>query len=576
MKAKYVIWIIGLGAALSTMIFLLKGNLITGLVTDSNQGCCEAICQQTSGEECVSDFHARNECAQLDECNIGCCVDSEGYCLSNYLKGNCERKNGEFIASNECLQYPKCVTWPPFGSLVGFTGYPYIFPSYQKGIPFAEPISGSVGGLFTIKMQVFDKEEVDIVRAHIKAENYNKTIALYDDGDHNDGNPGDGLFAGQWQDESFPPFASIKKGNFTVEVNGNESKLVDYILLTSNKCLPITKPWDDPSERRDIVFIGSANAQQATLFNTQVLGIIGQMAAIASRQQIESINFYMITAIVPSTDVGQAARNVTEQCTFYNPDNDTIIFFDNNFDYCRQEPGMITTNPKLMFNRTAVEETSDLTVFIQDFCRFVFTEKQIRERIIEYQLIPNVTLITPQNNSYVNISQIEVSFMINDTQDDELPYEVYIDINTPMMVIANGTARNGEITAINVSIDDGKHSIWVEAEDSDRNLGHSAVSTITANVANFVVDVLSLDPLSYSTSPEVNFTISHAVDTNINYSLLVNNMVITNGTAITGGVISIPTSLENGTHIIRIVAHDSFNRTVRSLPYVIGIGEELS
>jgi hypothetical protein len=550
-----------------------KQSSITSFATFANQGCCEPICQQTGQSDCFGTFHAGLECTQLDQCNIGCCIDTEGYCLSNYLKANCEVGEGEFIEEKECPQYIQCITEPSQESLMGFTGYNFIFPASQEGVLFVEPVAGKGNTPFTIKMQVFG--QANDVKASITSEGYSTTISLYNDGSHGDGNPNDNLFAGIWQSEAFPPFEGIRRVNVTTSVDGSSSNASDYLLLTSNNCLPLRKPWDDPATRQDIIFIKVGATEQTSSFEAHALNIVGHMSSVFPLVDgIDKRNFYIITENLQQRDSQIAREKVQQQCDFYNPEQDVIIFFDDEFNYCEQETEMITTNPRLLFNRTALEEMTNLDTFMERFCDIIVTEAQLQEIIEQSRIAPNITVILPQNNSRHNTSEIEAQFVIYDNKNATLDYEIYQDINNPLMVIKTGTAQTGQKETTTVTLTDGSHDIWIETRDGDHNLGHSTITIVNINVSNFIIDITSLDPLYYNSSPEINFTISHASDIQINYTVLLNTSTQINGTAITEEIVTIPTTLTNGTYTIQITAADRQNRTATSLPYIIYIGEQ--
>ena len=129
MKIKYVIWLI---AFILILALVENGPFtsITGLVVNDDIGCCQLTCQETVRDKCSSNFYPDEECNKLDQCNVGCCIDEEGYCLSNYLKGNCKNM---FVQKSECNQFPYCIMARQRSSLLGSTGYPVVFRSYDEG-----------------------------------------------------------------------------------------------------------------------------------------------------------------------------------------------------------------------------------------------------------------------------------------------------------------------------------------------------------------------------------------------------------------------------------------------------------
>lgn len=536
---------------------------------DEQQGCCEQICKQTLKASCQGEFALGKKCSELQQCNVGCCIDKEGYCLNNYLQGNCERKEGMFVAA-DCTQTSRCISSRPNSSLVGFTGYPNVFSEMQQGIAFSEPVSAQKGERVLIKALLF--ENASNVKAKIREESYSKEIALFDDGRHDDGNPKDGLFAGTWDSSEFPSFAGTKKISFTIDINETESTLPDYFLLTTGKCKPVRKPWSSTDLRKNIIFIASANKTQAKPIEMQALSVLGQIASSTALMTArDDDNFYLITE--PVQGATDAARQKTKQeCSFYDSAKDTVIFLDNNYDDCEQNNGFIRTTPQIILNTTALENATSMENILTEFCKIVITQKQIQEKMLQSLYAPNITLLLPLNNSIYTTREIPVSFIVTDIADSTLPYEIYADINEPSMLLGKGIARNGGRTAAKVNISDGNHTIWVESENSAGNLGHSDVYRVYVNVSNFVITVASLNLLSYLTSPDINFTITHATDAQLNYSILDVNKTLLNGTAAAGQLNNFKTNLNKGEHTIQILSRDSSNATTRSLPYWIWVG----
>ncbi|MBI2652354.1 hypothetical protein HYX00_02705, partial [Candidatus Woesearchaeota archaeon] len=77
-----------------------QSQKITGYATkisSGNEGCCTSICQQTFKNECYGKFVESRKCDELEDCRVGCCIDKEGYCLTNYLYGNCINSNGTYL-----------------------------------------------------------------------------------------------------------------------------------------------------------------------------------------------------------------------------------------------------------------------------------------------------------------------------------------------------------------------------------------------------------------------------------------------------------------------------------------------
>ncbi len=552
---------IGLVVVALPLLLLLyqPAESLTGFVTADTTGCCEFICQQTSAKECPTTFHAGKACGDVGACNIGCCIDPDGYCLSNYLENKCTA--GTFLSSGECLQHPLCISTPPPGSLRGATGYPFVFTATDKGIVILDQVGGNVGDPLAVKVNVFGNETN--VDARIFTDAYNELLHLYDDGNHGDGNLGDGLFAAIWDTKNFG-LGGIAKVNVAPVINGAESKISDYFLISPYKCVPIRKQWE--AHRRDFIF---AMTGPPGILKNNALGIIGQLGFNQNiTEQLNSQNFYVLPQQVNDPS------EVVNACIFFDPLQDFIIFFDKNIEKCEQRAGFVRMNPLFIMDQRVISESNDIDTVFKDFCKHVITQKQLVDQVIDMLTAPNITFLSPRNNSIFTSSEIFFTFMVNDTKDKQLPYSVYIDINNPLTLVKEGVAFSGQLVNFSINITDGSHDIWVESEDSDGNLGHSDVHIVSVNESNFVIDILSLDPLQYNFSPEINFTISHVRDFEVNYTLVIDDSTTLKGSTLVNNVTRIKTKLSDGNHVISIIAHDFAGRFAYSLPYEIYVGNE--
>src|SRR3989344_3041848 len=284
-----------------------------GSATTLLEGCCGLTCTQSSEAECPTTFYPGQECSQISSCSVGCCIDNEGYCLSNYLRGTCEENDYRFLEKNECLHEPICITEPEKESLRGNIGYPYVFRANAGGFVFTDRFSGTVGDSFTIKSFLFDITDIYRLRAQLSADDFSKTLAFFDDGAHGDGNANDGVFAAVWIAEGIPDFLGIKKIDINAVVNDNSRGLLpDYVLLSSNQCKTMGKQWEDPEERQDIV-IQHINPKIDQLGPS---GLIDLFLSTLPADELDEKNFYEVRGALLSSDVGAARSRVDDQCTF--------------------------------------------------------------------------------------------------------------------------------------------------------------------------------------------------------------------------------------------------------------------
>lgn len=553
----------------ASAIFLLKTNENpTGMVILPGWGCCESICQITSEDECFGIFHRGENCEELDVCNIGCCIDKEGYCLSNYLKGNCLNAESEFIATSECRQYWRCMTEPGADSIRGSTGFPEIFKGSQRGIAYAEPATGMRGNEFIIKALLFNKTAKN-VKADISVETYKKRISLYDDGNHGDGNKDDGLYAGKWDSNNLPQSRKqFQRVNYSVEVNGENlvrEGFSDDIILTSGKCIPIQKPWDNPDSLRDIIFVVYGNQSARMQFDSEIQNIIGNINSIMIlSNESANINYYKIIDSMTHTEENLVIEKARQECPFYNPENDTIIFLNNDEKYCNNKEGFIETSPMIKIDYNMIRDTT-VDEFMSGFCDYGTTQQDS----LDQWLAPNVTIITPANDSQFNNSDIEVSFIASDNIDENISYSIENVFST----LHTGYAKNNELTKVIINnTQDGVHYIWIIATDSNGIMAFSGLRKIIVQTDNFRINITSIDRFWYNESPDINFTITHKLENKINYTIRVNEIDIFNSSANAGTLNSINLNMTPGHYFIRINATDSTNKTVFSVPYMFDVG----
>src|SRR3989344_2680651 len=572
---------VGFGIMMYAMFIVILLNfssseigLATGSATTSIEGCCGLTCQESAREDCPSEFHENAQCADVTACNVGCCVDSEGYCLSNYLAGNCAAANGKFIAQHECLHEPLCISEPPIGDIRGYIGYPFVFRQDIDGFMFSDDIAGFPGQIFTLKSFIFS----DATRARVTAASgdYTKTLALYDDGAHGDGNPEDGLFAAIWRTDDFPLFQGLRRINIEGEAD-NKELIADYLFLSTTGCFPMQKPWEQTEERRDVIFT-SVNPQLSANAVTprEIIGFITTQTPVGETAEI---NFAEIEE--PQTSKDNAVASVRNRCQFYDP-QDTIIVLDSQAQQCTQQDNVVHIPPDIVINETARNKVTALHAneLLAQFCSFIQTSAQYYLFELEKYKAPEITIFAPINDSAHTTSEIEFSFIINDSLDEQVNYNIYMDMNHPSAILQSGIAARNTPIFQQINISDGYHLVWVEAVDSNGNIGASDEVIIHVNESNFVIDIISLDAIEQNHSPQINFTISYGTSAVVNYSILINATrgsmenaaAFFNSTATASELINVSTALENGTHIIQIIANDNNGRTSSSLPYIFGIG----
>jgi len=121
-----------------------------------NEGCCTSVCHQTARNECYGRFIDGKKCNELDECSVGCCIDKEGYCLTNYLHGNCIGSYG-FSINRDCSDIIFCrnLTGKSYAS-----GQYGIMGKKGTGASLQKPEAGYYNSSFKIQYYLYDKANV--------------------------------------------------------------------------------------------------------------------------------------------------------------------------------------------------------------------------------------------------------------------------------------------------------------------------------------------------------------------------------------------------------------------------------
>ena len=508
-------------ASIILLGFIIVDGSITGLVPAEDQmGCCSAMCQQTKRSECHSaPFYAGIDCTAITDCDVGCCVTEEGYCMANYLKGNCE---GDF-AYNDCTMHRPCLTEPNDTSRRGYTGFEMVYEPEDRGRIFTEPFTGQVGDIFTVKMQLF--EEAQDLKVKITHDDHEETIRLYDDGNHRDGLSDDDLYANVW-DSGRLDLDEISNIRMTAFMDGEESGSAQ-LLISPDPCIPLKMEGNG----RDVIFAGS--------FSMRVMSYI---------QEISDADYFMVNGSRSSAE---------SACEFYDPHEDMIIMVDNDTSRCHQEQGYVELNPLFHKNRDSADSLEEL---FEDFCRYIYTEEDARMMAEEIMQEPEVELILPMDNETYNAS-VEFYFSAMDNSDN-LEYAIYVDGR----IVFEDITANNEPVFQTLDIVDGKHDVWVEVEDSHGNYGISNMSRISVNRTGFVINITNLDTYEHDASPEIEFVVYHRLPVTINYTLVADGADVEKGSVIPGNETTIETDMGQGHHDISVIATDGMgNMTISKL-----------
>lgn len=444
----------------------ITGQAVT--ISRSDEGCCTAICQQTSKEECYSKFVENAKCNGLEDCKVACCIDKEGYCLTNYLYGNCMRGYGTSI-NRDCNDIVFCrnITDKSYSARLY-----NIKNAKAVGIPMLEPISGYYGSYFNIRYYLYDKNNVVSVTAIIKdAAQAVDSLALYDDGSHNDGGKNDNLYANNWgssKASGFSGFKSLKADIVVKYADGGQQTISNthtIALLKDNKCLPISE-WGAPNERRGIIFAAQnyGNLSDGSRrFEADVQNFVNTMFS-TDRFLSDKANFnvYRLEHSLSYFNTLTLASIASSSCPLYSKSRDLIVVLDANEDYCVSDSEHVArTHPQALFAKNMT--SAEINEIFADFCKFVVTPKMIADDAINFASPPKINVSTLGNITY-NTSQINLSFSIS-----SINYPLNVSVLLGDLRIFGKALAEEAVQIIELNLTNGTNMILIEATDKNEN-----------------------------------------------------------------------------------------------------------
>ncbi len=480
-KKHYQIQFAKVSSALLSLLFIIsifvsniipikKEQQITGYVVSSgNEGCCISICQQTSKQECYARFAAGAKCTDLEECNIGCCIDKEGYCLTNYLKGNCINNYGTYV-NNDCnnLIFCRNITDKSYTSRL------YNLKN-KKGAGFSSSKSTAdyYKSSFNIQYYLYDKTNVIAVKAEIKDEGQLvDTITLYDDGFHNDGAKNDNLYGNNWLSSKVKDFDGFKKLDIDIIIryaDGTQqliNKTQSIIILNKNKCLPIYTELDNPSVKHSIIFaadnyeILNDGYQKFEIDVQNFLNTLFSIDKFSSNK--DKFNIYRLEQSLSYFNIPTLINIVSNSCPSYSSKKDLIIILDNNEQYCVLESArVVRVNPQVLFYKNITTQAINET--FANFCNYILTPKKLADDIIAFATPPKIIVHTLDNITY-NTSFVNLSFSIS-----AINYPINNSVFLENILILNKISSEEYTDAIIVNLVNGSNAVLIKSVDKNRN-----------------------------------------------------------------------------------------------------------
>ncbi len=479
-KRHYQLKFVKVSSVLISLLFIIsfafnllpiKNQQITGYVTISNfdEGCCTSICQQTSRDECYGKFIEDRKCDELKDCNVGCCIDKEGYCLTNYLYGNCIQGNGTHI-NKDCADIVFCanITDKSYGARL------YSIKIKGDGILTIKPIASYYKSFFNVLYYLYDKTNVLSVSANIKdSGQLIDSIILYDDGSHNDGANNDNLYGNNWDSSKIEVFNGFKKLDIVIIVKYTDgtqqliSKPQSIVVLSNNKCLPIYNEWDK-SKKYNIIF--AANNYEAYGFAKFESDVQNFLDAIFSAEKFsnnrQDFNIYRLEQSLSYFNIQTLVNIIGSNCPSYSNKKDLIVVLDNNEEYCVSENlRVVRVNPQVLFYKNisnpAINET------FANFCNYVITPKKLSDEILAFATPPKIIVHTLDNITY-NVSSVNLSFTISATN---YPVNNSVFLNDTLILTKTS---NEEITdSIILNLANETNEVLITAIDKNENIAYA-------------------------------------------------------------------------------------------------------
>ncbi len=445
-----------------------------------NEGCCISVCHQTARNECYGKFIDGKKCSELDECSVGCCIDKEGYCLTNYLKGNCIGSYGLSI-NRDCSDVIFCRN---------LTGKSYAAGQYGirnkkgAGASMQKPESDYYTSSFKIQYYLYDKANVLRVLANIK-ENGTlvDSITLYDDGSHNDGAGNDGIYGNNWLSSRINKFEGFKKLDIDINIEYSDGshesvpKAQSITVLGSNKCLPIYNRWDNSPEKYSII-LAAGNYEALNdgyqKFQADAQNFLNALFSIERFKSIrDDFNIYRLDNSLSYFNIPTLTRVVSGSCPYYSSKKDLLVLLDNNEQYCVAEsPGIVRVNPQLFLYPNITNSAINNT--FADLCSYVLTMKKLADDAIGFATPPKIAVNTLNNMTY-STSIINLSFTVS-AMNYPANNSVFLE-NKPVFneIIESESAASIELTLAN-----GTNAVLIRSVDKNKN---KAFAQILLNVS---------------------------------------------------------------------------------------------
>ncbi len=433
----------------------------TGFVVQSkpldadSEGCCMRFCQESKSVDCPfpGEFAVGKDCSALDACNVGCCMDEDFYCYTNYLKGNCVRNDFTFIR-NMCNELWDCVAphpEVPYTCYAGFGAIKSQFECRQADLPNAmlqvRPPSARANTVFSLTTRIMeDPELVTTVVAKLLDERDTVlgSVVLFDTGEYNDGGPNDGLFGNVWDSKNAPSGVNYLTVELSINREGKEPEVKRYenffAVVGGTDCVPMGNyAGNDFEKSLDIAIVNkNFRADSPVTFQGAVTHAADALYSVVQQRELaRGATFHRIDPPLAGTLSAIRAKTQSE-CSMIRSD-DFILLLDPEEPECFEygsSPTVIRVNPSFTFDTLEGVSANELFEDPGVFCQHIVTEQTLLREVIEentpaqFSFLPARDEPLPEDYRIPYTVQdnrpgrISVGFMLNHQPLDSLNAEV--------------------------------------------------------------------------------------------------------------------------------------------------------
>ncbi len=447
----------------------IEGKVVTAS-TDPNPEFVDCIeDDECDGDEFCND---NNECEEKPPGpELVCCITYDGYCLDNYLDDSC---NGN-STQRTCSELTSCAGDPPLtgeGNLqISSQGNPQGF--------------GREGDTFTISYYLQSASEDTVVIAHIKKDGTEiDSISLYDDGNHNDGDPNNQYYANTWNSRNTLRNQNSAQITWDIEVRYENIRTITNEDVDSTTLIDVNSDCESmttfsPENSLDIILAGN-------YYNN--IGEFSQDAESAASKIILTntfnqynldygINFFKIKELFSTSILSQIKSQAISKCDYSDSPNKLVISLNNDATICKKEPNIVELNPLFAF-KSGIPNVNSV---LQDFCGYISELNLMNPP--EAEIITKDIVTVP--------GDVDVEFKITDEE-----YPVDYELLWNHIPRKSGQVQDDSPkTHTILNLPNGDWIVQIKATDQRGSVGYSEVLSIRVN-DTMQMDLSSISPLN--------------------------------------------------------------------------------